>query len=92
VEFNTADEAQEAYKAMKGQEIDGRQIFVEKFTLSSSKSIKISNNEHINIYFLSEQALWLLKVNCVECKSLAKLYLIPTPYSSDNSVNISMMG
>jgi len=29
VEFNTADEAQEAYKAMKGQEIDGRQIFVD---------------------------------------------------------------
>jgi RNA recognition motif-containing protein len=29
VEFNTVDEAQEAYTAMKGQEIDGRQIFVD---------------------------------------------------------------
>ena len=29
MEFNTVDEAQEAYTAMKGQEIDGRQIFVD---------------------------------------------------------------
>ena len=29
MEFNSVDEAQEAYTAMKGQEIDGRQIFVD---------------------------------------------------------------
>jgi len=54
VEFNSADEAQEAYKAMKGQEIDGRQIFVD---FAGERG---SNNHCENLTFKSNYCYTIL--------------------------------